>query len=324
RNETEAALAAIWQDVLGLDRVGVNDNFFEIGGDSISLLRAWSRMIALSGRSIPLAQFLDHPVIDGFVRADSPTSHIRQLNEAAAGAPPVFCIHPGFGLVTDYRLLAEAAGRDFAVYGIESPIHGDARWTVPSMAGLARHYLETIRTVQPNGPYRLIGWSFGGWIALEIARLIEASSDGSVSFVGLIDTEPCRDFRPFAKTETQWRETVKDELAHLGISDNAELSENLLAIAMLHQALLLDYRPEPILLSIRTHVWWAEATTAFYGRRGEASFLDWNNLLPSGTVASIIDSSSHGDIIHYSDLVNELWAAVPDANDATIAKADRC
>ena len=310
RTETEAALCAIWQEVLGLERVGIDDNFFEIGGDSLLLLRAWARMTAVCGRKVPLAAFLARPTIEGFGAGRSTTDHIRRLNEAPAHAPPVFCIHPGFGLSNEYRVLAAAAGEDFAVFGVESPVHSDPTWTTSSLQELARHYLATIRKVQPQGPYRLVGWSLGGWVALEIAKLIEASSDGELAFVGLVDTEPCRDFRPFAKTQEQWRETVAEELENLGIPDVAGLSENMLSIAVLHQALLLDYALEPASLGVRTHVWWAEATTSFYRRRGQPDFLDWTDLLPSGTVPSMIDGSAHGDIIKNPRFVHELRASI--------------
>ncbi|MEZ2209441.1 thioesterase domain-containing protein [Sinorhizobium sp. CB7] len=288
----------------------MHDNFFEIGGDSILLLRAWTRMKEILGGSMPLSAFLSRPTISGHQESTDMPANIRRLNDAPSSAPALFCLHPGFGLSNEYRALAAQAGRDFAVFGVESPIHSDPAWTASSMQALAAHYLATIRKVQPQGPYRLIGWSFGGWVALEIAKLIKASADGQLALVGLVDTEPCTDFRPFAKTAAEWRDAVANELARLDLANDLALSERLLSIATLHQSLLLDYSLKPVSLGLKTHVWWAEATTSFHRRRGQANYLDWTAFLPSGTASSIVHDSSHGDIIKNPTLLRDLHALV--------------
>jgi len=98
----------------------------------------------------------------------------------------LFCIHPGYGLVSGYRTLAQELDGVVAVIGIESPIYADPDWRADDLDEQARHYVEGVRKHQAKGPYSLLGWSHGGLIAVAMAHQLR--QDGhDVDFIGLVD-----------------------------------------------------------------------------------------------------------------------------------------
>ncbi|WP_438392379.1 amino acid adenylation domain-containing protein [Caballeronia sp. DA-9] len=187
---TQAHLLAIWREVLGRDDVGVADNFFELGGDSLDALKVAARITrhGLSGFSIE--SLFAYPTVAALAErlalgSDMP-SNILPLG--ALDAPRrLFAIHPGYGLVGEYRPLARALEGVALVYGVQSPRHGDDAWQPATMGDFARDYAARIRLVQAHGPYRLVGWSSGGWIAREVAAALEAQGE-TVDFLGLVDS----------------------------------------------------------------------------------------------------------------------------------------
>ncbi|MBK3783874.1 hypothetical protein G3A43_27020, partial [Paraburkholderia aspalathi] len=108
------------------------------------------------------------------------------LNSLRAPAR-LFCIHPGYGLVAEYCHLAQTLNGVATVYAIQSPMFSDSEWTAPSFEALAANYVERMRAVQPHGPYRLLGWSFGGRVAVAMAAYLESLGE-SADLVGLGDT----------------------------------------------------------------------------------------------------------------------------------------
>ncbi|MFM0205990.1 amino acid adenylation domain-containing protein [Paraburkholderia sediminicola] len=108
------------------------------------------------------------------------------LNSLRAPAR-LFCIHPGYGFVAEYCHLAQALNGVATVYAIQSPMFSDSEWTAPSFEALAANYAERMRAVQPHGPYRLLGWSFGGRVAVAMAAYLESQGE-SADLVGLGDT----------------------------------------------------------------------------------------------------------------------------------------
>jgi thioesterase domain-containing protein/acyl carrier protein len=215
RTPTEASLAGLWGEVLGMEQVGRNDNFFELGGHSLLATQLVARIreafkVDLSLRRLfeaptiaAVADFIDHirtgnGRIDLFVennRAEqlspSPTSlqlppHLITL-QPEGERPPLFLVHPLAGLVFPYYELALHLGVDQPVYGLQSiGIVGEAS-PPTQIEAIAEHYLAAIRQVQPEGPYQLAGWSFGGKLALEMAQQLQRGGQ-SVALLAVIDT----------------------------------------------------------------------------------------------------------------------------------------
>jgi len=192
--EEAMMLAKIWQEVLGVERVGETDNFFALGGDSLSSLKVMARM-----RNLPAGKFnfklrdlMQHPTIAGLLGLETQApQHMRQpllaLNRPCEAAAPLFCLHAGLGTVFDYQPLARLLQGKRTVYGLPCRMLADPAHCDVSLEQMAADYCRMIRRVQPEGPYHMLGWSLGGTLAAMVAALLEADAQ-TVAFLGLIDS----------------------------------------------------------------------------------------------------------------------------------------
>jgi amino acid adenylation domain-containing protein len=183
----EASIARIWREILELERLGPNDDFFALGGDSLSLLRVFDRVEEELGERIGHARFLATPSVAGMarlVRERSGPDRTILVPLAEGSRLPLFCVVAGYGDLISLRELARAVGPDQPFYGCQPPeTNGD----VLDFESLIRHYLSAIRGAQSKGPYHLSGYSSGGLIAFELARRLEQAGE-RVEFLGLLDT----------------------------------------------------------------------------------------------------------------------------------------
>jgi phthiocerol/phenolphthiocerol synthesis type-I polyketide synthase E len=184
-------LAAIWREVLGLDSVGPDDNYFDLGGDSSLAVALFSRIEREFGRRLPVVVLFEAPTISSLAAllADRASSfHPRIVPLQAEGAwPPLFLLHDASGDVFGYRHLAQRLGPDQPVYGVRaSGLDGEVE-PAQSVEAMAAAYLPAIRSVQPTGPYYLAGYCGGGTIAYEVAQQLIRAGE-SVAFLGLLDT----------------------------------------------------------------------------------------------------------------------------------------
>ncbi|MBI6899748.1 amino acid adenylation domain-containing protein [Pseudomonas putida] len=183
----EQALAALWAQVLEVERVGRHDSFFELGGHSLSAIRLVGEM-RQAGLHTTLAELFQHPTIATLAArlgegADEDEGLVTV--RAAGSQPALFLIHEFSGLDLYFPVLGRHIEGDFPVYGLAGVAPGEAQ--LNTMECLAARLVRRIRAVQPHGPYRLAGWSFGGVLAYEVAAQL-LGADEPVAFVGLIDT----------------------------------------------------------------------------------------------------------------------------------------
>ncbi|WP_431768107.1 amino acid adenylation domain-containing protein [Pseudomonas fluorescens] len=185
RGADEETLAAIWAEVLGVERVGRNDNFFELGGHSIAALRviALARESNMTGLRLTLQALMTRPSIKGL--SEAPES-MTLLNKAIEGSTPLFCIHPKLGMVYSYLAMAKRLNGARSVYGLSCRTLNNSKHRDVSLTQMADDYVELIRATQPQGPYSILGWSLGGALSVLIAAKLEALGQ-SVAFIGLID-----------------------------------------------------------------------------------------------------------------------------------------
>ncbi|QJD30816.1 non-ribosomal peptide synthetase [Methylococcus geothermalis] len=186
RNGTERQLAAIFEELFPARSIGVRDNFFALGGDSLRAFQLLTRIELVCGQRLSFAALARAAtveqlaaLIDGRGKTEAPNTHIVPLSLEAAQGPALFLVHGVGGSVHWYHALAEWLKADFDVYGIQSPGIDDDE---DDMVGadiecLARLYISEIKTIQPQGPYWIGGHSMGGIIAFEMARQFHALGD---------------------------------------------------------------------------------------------------------------------------------------------------
>ncbi len=185
-------LAGIWQDVLGVERVGETDNFFELGGDSLLSLKIHARVrrLANAGLSFTLRDLMQRPTIAGLLgleaEGEGVPSGLVALNAGVGELPPLICVHAGFGTVYDYQPLARSLAGQRPVYGIPCRMLADPAHEDTSLQQMAEDYCAMLHGLQPEGPYHLLGWSLGGTLAALMAARLEAQGQ-EVAFLGLVD-----------------------------------------------------------------------------------------------------------------------------------------
>jgi amino acid adenylation domain-containing protein len=181
-NDTETRLETIWRHLLGVERVGTDQDFFTLGGTSVLAVQACVQIEQETGVEIPLASFFAFPTIEGLApyvtrarQVSSPDAPIVvDLRRSNGYRPPLFCL---LG-VSLYSELALALTEDRPVIGMHLPFrHVPGADPRPTVAQMAAGYRELIRRRQPHGPYHLAGLCFGGVVAFEVARQLEAEGE---------------------------------------------------------------------------------------------------------------------------------------------------
>ncbi|WP_433273797.1 non-ribosomal peptide synthase/polyketide synthase [Actinosynnema sp. CS-041913] len=216
RTEAERVLCALFAEVLGVPEVGADDGFFELGGHSLLAVSLIGRVRAAFGADLGIRELFEAPTPGGLARrigsaAGDPLAEVLPLRASGEGAP-LFCVHPGAGIGWSYAGLLRDLDRP--VYALQAP-----GLTGPQPAGigeLAARFAARIRDVRPDGPYHLLGWSFGGVVAHAVAVALRA--DGAeVASLTLLDAYPARPGeQPPTLSEGQNRQAVLASLGHVG------------------------------------------------------------------------------------------------------------
>jgi amino acid adenylation domain-containing protein len=192
RDMLEFQLVQIWEEVLNVHPIGINDRFFELGGHSLLAVQLMSRVRQLVGVSLPLTTLFRHNTVEQLALAlrqeTAPATSTTLVGIRTGGSKrPFFCFHPLGGNVLCYTHLARHLGSEQPVYGLQSVGLEDDQAPLTQIAAMAAHYVEAIRTVQPEGPYLLGGWSVGGVIAVEVAQRLRAQGQ-IVALLALLDS----------------------------------------------------------------------------------------------------------------------------------------
>jgi amino acid adenylation domain-containing protein len=198
-------MAAIWAELLGRDTVGLDEDFFALGGHSLQAVQMFHRASRLTGTNLPLAALFMAPTVrlltaayrdaggrapgEGSARAAvdpwAPLVPIRAGTDPEA--PPLFFAHAVGGNCLNYRFLATGMPADMPVYGLQAQGLDGKSAPLSRIEDMAARYVGEIRSVQPHGPYYLAGGSMGGMIAYEMAQQLTAAGE-RVAMLGLIDT----------------------------------------------------------------------------------------------------------------------------------------
>ena len=213
RDEVEAALARIFEEALGVTRVGACDDFFALGGHSLLAVRVMAAVQRRFERELPLVTLFREPTVERLAARlresrRGPTSPLVCLRQGRGA--PLFLVHAAGGTVAGYHALA-ARLPDRAVYGLQAAgLEGECE-PESDLAAMAARYVAAVRAARPAGPIHLAGWSLGGVIAFEMARQILAAG-GELGVLALLDTT--------APGRSRWsdpRHLAELELEHMAL-----------------------------------------------------------------------------------------------------------
>ncbi|MFZ2009516.1 MAG: amino acid adenylation domain-containing protein [Candidatus Sulfotelmatobacter sp.] len=188
----ESRLVQIWEAVLGVRPIGVRHNFFELGGHSLVAVKLMNRVEQAFRKTLPIATLLQAPTIEqlaAILRQEGwePSSSCLVPIQTGGSRTPFFCIHGANGAVVRFYDLARYLGSDQPFYGLQA-LGLDERFPSDTQIEvMASRYINEIRSVQPEGPYLLGGYSMGGSVAFEMARQLTAQGQERAVVV-LFDT----------------------------------------------------------------------------------------------------------------------------------------
>ena len=185
----ETRLQGLWAEALGLPHVGLNDNFFLLGGDSLRAIELFLRIERELGAPLPPSALFEAGTVAEMARrieGDAPGGPLVALKPGGT-RPPFFCVHAGDGHVIGFRHLARLLGDDQPFYALQPP-WAYGRGPLPkTVEEIAETYVAAIRRVRPHGPYAIGGYSFGGVVAYEMACQLRRAGE-PVALLALLDT----------------------------------------------------------------------------------------------------------------------------------------
>ncbi|MEV5008949.1 amino acid adenylation domain-containing protein [Streptomyces sp. NPDC055692] len=196
RTRQERLLTELFAEVLGLNRVSIDDGFFDLGGHSLLATRLIGRVRATFGTDIAIRTLFEAPTVAelaerlGTEDGDGPGAFDVLLPLRRRGSlPPLFCVHPASGFSWSYAGLMRHLSPDFPIYGLQSRGIADPCELPTSVEEIAADYLKQVRSVQPTGPYLLLGWSFGGLVAHAMAEQLQRAGE-KVDLLAMLDSFP--------------------------------------------------------------------------------------------------------------------------------------
>lgn len=196
QGEIEDALATIWAELLGVKHISRHDSFFALGGHSLLAVQMIERIRATLGAEITILSLFEAPTVAALAQRLLPRECIQDDAFAIllpiqpnGTRPPLFCVHPVSGLSWLYRNLVNHLDTDQPVYGLQARGLNGVPPLADTIDAMASDYIKQIRRIQPDGPYHLLGWSFGGNVAHSMAAQLEQQGE-KVALLALLDSYP--------------------------------------------------------------------------------------------------------------------------------------
>jgi aspartate racemase len=209
RDELEQELVQIWEEVLRVQPIGIKDNFFDLGGHSLLAVHLFGQIETKFAKKLPLATLFQSGTVETLAKMLRPAQEkaigdqvlLEALGEDTSidawsslvaiqphgSKPPLFFMHPMGGEILCYRPIAMHLGQDQPVYGLQPPGLDGKQPLLTRVEDMAALYIQEMQTIQPNGPYYIGGYSFGGIVALEIAQQLHRQGE-KVGILAMIDT----------------------------------------------------------------------------------------------------------------------------------------
>lgn len=191
-NDIEAKLVSLWEELLGVQGIGIDQDFFEIGGHSLLAVRMLYGVERTFGRRLPTSMLFESATVrklaswlqkEGWKPSWSSIVPVR----ASGYKKPFFCVHGVGGNVIGFRALANYFDPERPFYALQPQGLDGLQSCLSTVEEMAAHFISEVRRVQPKGPYHLGGFSFGGVVAYEMARQLSSSGE-TVGVLALLDT----------------------------------------------------------------------------------------------------------------------------------------
>ena len=190
-DEYERTVSDIWSAVLGIEHISIKDDFFELGGHSLLAVRVMTAIEKETGKRLPLATLFEHSTIEKLamkLHSDEEEKWDALVPIKTSGSKdPVYMIHGGGLNVLFYKPIVAFMDEDQPIYGFQALGLNKPAAPVSSLEEIAAAYINDLIKVNPDGPYSLTGYSFGGLIAFEMAKQLVVMGK-KVKFVGIVDT----------------------------------------------------------------------------------------------------------------------------------------
>jgi amino acid adenylation domain-containing protein len=252
RDEMDASLIEIWRGLLEAERIGIDDNFFRLGGHSLLSLRLVAAVKTRLEIELPIAEIYRSQTIrelaDAIRSGEAMKKHGPLIKLGDGPGRPIFAFHPVGGGAFGYIGLAEAMAGRRPVYGVQAAGLEAGEAVAESLDEMVESYMGAIRARQPSGPYAFIGHSFGGLVGFEIARRLETMGE-TVDRLILIDTSPAGEPWTMDIAERTARRIVRLEQERSGKTGepiDEEQEKRVIAIVANNMRLSQAYTPPRI------------------------------------------------------------------------------
>lgn len=194
RTPQEEILCDLYAETLGLTKVGIDDGFFDLGGHSLLAVKLMSGIREALGVSLGIGILFEAPTVAGLAaRLEGGGSEgaleVLLPLRTSGSRPPFFCVHPAGGLSWCYAGLMKSLGPDYPIYGLQARGISRKEPLPADLMEMAADYISHIRSVQPKGPYYLLGWSLGGNVAHAMASLLQADGE-EIALLVMLDAFP--------------------------------------------------------------------------------------------------------------------------------------